>query len=150
LKKLEEFNLLPSPLGMVATKGDNDIINIRSFRIGDKYAEALSSGLKLSYASKINLSQNRLKPKGGLLILKGINPLVSEIDLSDNRIGETNDCIQQIVDGIILDRRFRVEVLNLDSNRITDKQLAVLADALMYSSNRTLRVLSLAQNLISD
>lgn len=93
LKKLEKFNLMPSPLGIVSTKGENDTLNIKNFLIGDKYAEALASGLKLAKAHKLNLSKNRIKPKGGIKILQGVNPEVKEIDLSDNRIGETTECI---------------------------------------------------------
>lgn len=60
---------MPSPLGIVSQKGENNSVNIKSFLIGDKYAEALGSGLKYSHASKINISQNRLKPEGGMKIL---------------------------------------------------------------------------------
>ena len=47
---------------MVSSKGENHTVNIKSFKIGDKYAEALGCGLKYSFAQKINLAQNRLKP----------------------------------------------------------------------------------------
>ena len=60
LTKCDEFNLLPSPIGMVSLKGRNDSINIKQYMIGNQYAEALSNGLKLSIADKINVSSNRL------------------------------------------------------------------------------------------
>ena len=47
---------MPSPLGIVSAKGENDSLNIKSFRIGDKYAEALGYGLRHSHANRINLS----------------------------------------------------------------------------------------------
>ena len=71
-------------MGLVSNKGDNRIINIKSFKIGDKYASALADGLKYSAAETINLAQNRLKPEGALKIIKGINSNVKEVDFSDN------------------------------------------------------------------
>jgi hypothetical protein len=61
--------------------------------IGDKYAEALGNGLKLSIANKLNLASNRLKPQGGLKILQNLNFGLRELDLSNNKIGESNSCI---------------------------------------------------------
>ncbi len=56
LKKIDQYNLIPSPMGLVSNKGDNRIINIKSFKIGDKYASALADGLKYSAAETINLA----------------------------------------------------------------------------------------------
>ena len=120
MKKLEDFNLFPSPLGIVSTKGENSTLNIKSYLMGDRYAEVFSNGLKYSAAQKLNLAQNRLKPNGGVQILKGINPQVREIDLSDNSLGENNECINQLVSRIIQDKRFIIETLVLDSYRITE------------------------------
>ena len=74
LKKCEDLKILPSPFGMVSLKGSDDMINLKSFRVGNQYAGALGKGLKLSAAvSKVNLAENRLSPFGGLKILQGIN-----------------------------------------------------------------------------
>jgi hypothetical protein len=43
-------------MGLVSNKGDNRIINIKSFKIGDKYASALADGLRYSAAETINLA----------------------------------------------------------------------------------------------
>ena len=130
-------------MGIVSAKGEDDTINIKSFLIGDKYAEALGHGLKHSMAHKVNLSQNRLKPTGALKIIEGMNSNIREIDLSDNRIGESNACIEQLVNGVISDRKFLIETLILDQNRINDKQALILFESLLVTSNRSIRVLSL-------
>jgi Leucine-rich repeat (LRR) protein len=119
-------------------------VNIKSYLIGDKYAEALGNGLKYSTANKLNLAQNRLNPTGGLKILQGLNPNVKELDISDNKLGETNDCIDHLANNVIMDRRYQLDTLVLDFNRINDKQLEMLSEALIVSGNRTLRVLSLS------
>lgn len=150
LEKLEKFNLLPSPLGIVSPKGDNSIVNIRSFLIGDKYADALGSGLKYSSASKVNICSNRLKPEGGLKIIKGLNTNIKDIDLSSNQLGQTGACMEYLISNVISDRRFTIETLILDSNKITDRQSITLSEALIFTSNRTIRILSLQQNNIGD
>ena len=108
LKKIEEFHLFPSPMGLVSQRGDDTTLNIHAFKIGEKYAEALSEGLKYSHASRVNLAQNRLRESGGLKILQGLNTNVKDLDLSDNQIGETGHCMQHIVDGIFSDRKYQI------------------------------------------
>ena len=117
--------------------------------IGDKYAEALGSGLKLSVVNKLNLAQNRLHPSGGLKVLQGLNFGVRELDLSNNRLGETQACIEHLAT-IIKDRRYHIEKLILDSNKLGDAHVQVLAEALMISSYKPLKVLSLGENQIGD
>ncbi len=88
MKKCEDFNILLSPFGMASMRGTEDLINLKNFRVGNKYAGALSKGLKLNSAvSRVNLAENRLSPAGGLMFLKGINPKITEIDLSNNSLG---------------------------------------------------------------
>jgi len=41
---------MPTPLGIVSTKGENQSLNIKSYLIGDQYAEALGKGLRYSGA----------------------------------------------------------------------------------------------------
>lgn len=118
--------------------------------IGDKYAEALGNGLQHSYANKVNVASNRLNPKGAIKIIEGLNYNVREIDFSDNRVGEKNQCIQRLVSKTISDRNFKLEVLILDSNMINDEQIGLLIEGLLETGNPHLRVLSLASNLITD
>ena len=134
---------------MVSMRGNNESLNIKQFMIGDKYAEALGSGLKLSVVNKLNLAQNRLHPSGGLKVLQGLNFGVRELDLSNNRLGETQACIEHLAT-IIKDRRYHIEKLILDSNKLGDAHVQVLAEALMISSYKPLKVLSLGENQIGD
>lgn len=43
-------------MGIVARKGQQDEINIKAYRAGNMYAEALSKGIKLIKANKVNFS----------------------------------------------------------------------------------------------
>jgi Ran GTPase-activating protein (RanGAP) involved in mRNA processing and transport len=58
--------------------------------------------------------------------------------------------MEHLVNGILMDRQFMIEVLILDANKINDKQAILLAETLLVTSNKSLRVLSLGQNLITD
>ena len=55
-----------------------------------------------------------------------------------------------IVNGWLNNRKFAIEVLILDSNYLTDKHIFALSDALLQTGNQTLKILSLAQNQITD
>ena len=126
LKKIYDKKLLPSTMGMVSLKGPDNLVNLKSYLVGNKYADCLSKGFKLSQnISKINLSANRLDPTGGTHILKGLNFNIKEIDLSNNRLGSSNNpnevsAFVEKMETILLDRRYQIEVLILDSNRIND------------------------------
>lgn len=59
---------------MVGYKGNEDEINVKSYRMGNNYATAYGLGLQLSTTvKKVNLSDNRLSEKGSFEIIKGIN-----------------------------------------------------------------------------
>eukprot|EP00347_Sterkiella_histriomuscorum_P020671 403336916 len=165
LKKCEDQKLIPSPFGMVSLKGPLDTINLKQFRIGNKYADSLGSGLKLSQAiSKVNLASNRLSPQGGISILKGLNPQIQELDLSNNDLGnctqlpsisnqKNHDPSQLFIEQlneVLHDRQLKIQVLNLNKNKISDIHVNVICEALMVTSNKSLRVLSLNENLITD
>ena len=78
-------------------------------------------------------------------LLQGFNFGIKEIDLSNNRLGEDKSyqCIE-FLSGIIKDRRYLgIEILILDDNRINDAQATMLFEALIITSYKTLRVLSL-------
>ncbi|CDW85718.1 UNKNOWN [Stylonychia lemnae] len=88
LKQCEDLRLIPQTMGIVSLKGNNEVMNLKSFRVGNKYAQSIGKGLQLSQGiTKVNLAQNRLSPTGGLKILKGINYKIQELDLSNNTLG---------------------------------------------------------------
>ena len=47
---------MPTSMGLVSGKGENHSLNIKSYLIGDKYAEALGNGLRYSGAQSLNLA----------------------------------------------------------------------------------------------
>jgi hypothetical protein len=81
----------PDAFGMVRRKGPETELDIRSYGMGDSYAEAFSEGLALyDEVERINLSGNRLTERGGLNILRTLKPVnIIELDLSDNNIGNS-------------------------------------------------------------
>ena len=58
------------------------------YKVGDRYAEVLSEGLKSSpQITKYSLANNRLTPKGANFILSKLSKKAEDIDLSNNNIG---------------------------------------------------------------
>lgn len=59
------------------------------FRLGDKYAEVLSEGIKsVEELNTLELANNRLTPAGADHILSKVNNLTQYIDLAGNSIGK--------------------------------------------------------------
>ena len=62
-------------MGIWRRKGSEEDIDLRLARIGDDYAEALSSSVRyMPSVRKINLASNRMSKKGSNSILKSLNP----------------------------------------------------------------------------
>ena len=61
LNKISKDNMVPKGLGFVHRKGKPNEMNLQSFYMGDKYAEALSIGLEISkFTNTLNVSRNNL------------------------------------------------------------------------------------------
>ncbi len=86
---------------------------------------------------------------GGIKILRGLNYNIKEIDISDNNIGSSLSCIELLCD-ILRDRKYSIEVLKIDSNKINDHHTFMICDCLLMMSNKTLKVLNMGHNLITD
>lgn len=149
LKKCDKSNLYPEMCGIVSRRGLAEEININQYLVGNKFAEVLSKGLKLSKATNINVAANRLSPVGGLKILQGLNYNVKQINIANNNIGKSTKCIEYLTT-LLKDKRYEIEELNLDCNKISDIQVAILSECLMTNGNRVLRTLSLGENSITD
>ncbi len=149
INKCEKSKLMPQPCGIVARKGPIKELNIKNYSVGKEYGLALGKGLRHSVVEKLNVAANRLQAKGGISLLKNLNPQMKNINLSNNDLGENDECMHLLAD-IILDRRYSLETIILDNNGITDLQIGILADALLTSGNRTIKKLSLAGNCITD
>jgi len=96
----------------VAHKGRHASINVRQYRLGNKRAEVLSAGLKLSKAKQLNMSENRLSPAGATKIITSINRNLKVIDLSKNSLGGSQECIDRLCD-LIMDRDYGIQSVNL-------------------------------------
>ena len=90
--------MLPKSCGVVHWKGEEDVVNLKTYMMGNTYAQAFGQGLKHMNAKVVNMSQNRLSMDGTLHILKGLNPGVLDIDLSNNKLGSKG--LNYICEGI--------------------------------------------------
>lgn len=62
---------------------------LSNFRLGDKYAEVVSEGLKSVHSfKKLEMANNRLTPKGADVLLPRLTYNVELLDLSGNNIGK--------------------------------------------------------------
>ena len=70
LLQCEKQNLIPMPFGIVNYKGKEEEINVRSYRMGNDYAQAYGQGLQLAAnIRKLNFADNRLSEKGSFGIV---------------------------------------------------------------------------------
>ena len=71
LSKVSSMKMIPSPLGlMVKKKQPEGTIHAKNLKMGGKYAEALSSSMKLlSNTQVLEMPGNRLGVRGGAAIL---------------------------------------------------------------------------------
>ena len=77
--------MLPKGLGFVHRKGKPNEMNLKSFYMGDDYAEALSLGLEISkFTNTLNVSRNNLSKRGVYAILNKAPITLEQLDLSNN------------------------------------------------------------------
>ncbi|KRX05204.1 hypothetical protein PPERSA_06838 [Pseudocohnilembus persalinus] len=141
--------ITPSKIGLLKRYGEDDILDIKNMRYGDKYAKMLSEGLKGNDRIKdihhYNLSGNKISQKGADNLLPLISQNAEIIDISNNCIGNLG--IDHLSNGL-KSRECRVQYLNIENNLIGDKGIQNLLIAL--ESNSSLKYLNLSKNYISD
>ena len=85
LHKVSKEKMLPKGLGFVHRKGKPNEMNLKSFYMGDDYAEALSLGLEISkFTNTLNVSRNNLSKRGVYAILNKAPITLEQLDLSNN------------------------------------------------------------------
>ena len=85
LSSIGKQKMAPKGLGFVNRKGHVEEMNLNSYYIGDKYAEALSEGLQISKTTRaLNLSRNCLGYRGLYPILAKAPKYLLKLDLSNN------------------------------------------------------------------
>ena len=147
LSQIDRSRLKPESMGLIRRKGREEVIDVAMYSMGDRYAEALSKGIKhITCLSHLNVSSNRLTDFGATQLVDNLAPdTVISIDLSNNQItGRTVDKISEVID----DTRCKLQMLGLEGNKLGDSPIDMLMRTLGY--NETLLELNLARNLLSD
>ena len=81
LKRLENKNLLPLKSGLVKTSCISEI-NASYFNFGGKYAECMSQSFKNKKFKTLKLKNNRLTDRSSSSVIKRVNNMVKNIDIS--------------------------------------------------------------------
>ena len=84
-KEVDKNMLLPRRMGFQSNKEKHGNMFLKSFYIGDRYADPFSKGIKNHQAiKKISLSRCGLKDEGFITIMKNAPHNLKELDISDN------------------------------------------------------------------
>lgn len=145
LSHYEKEKLMPLPLGFGTPKGSSRKLRLNGYCLSDRYAEALSSGLKgVRSLESLELKRNQLSEAGSLRILKSVSAIaLREIDLSYNRIGEK--AIWKLIEICNL-YDTKLTVLDLEQTSLKDNEIEILCRGLRH--NKSLRHLNLANNKV--
>jgi Ran GTPase-activating protein (RanGAP) involved in mRNA processing and transport len=145
LNKSESLHLLPAKIGFIKVRGEETLLKCNHYRMGDKYAEVLSEGLKTSNSvSTLQLSNNRLTSRGADLILSQLTKHTQFIDLSNNNIGSIGCSHLQ---NLLVSKGAKVLELNLEGNKLGDSAIKPLLDAI--AGNNTIKKLNISKNFLS-
>jgi len=146
LGKSENLKLLPSKIGFIKEKGEADKLKLNHYRLGDKYAEVLSEGLKsMRGCNALELANNRLTEVGANHVLSKLTYLTEYVNLSGNSIGKMG--CEHLVSIISL-KNSRIIELNLEGNKLGDNCIGQLCDAIAY--NDSIKKLKIGKNFLSD
>jgi Ran GTPase-activating protein (RanGAP) involved in mRNA processing and transport len=147
LLEAERSRLKPLSMGISRSRGSETTIDLKYGGIGDKYAKALSKGIKhVENIEHLNLRSNRLSEIGSSSILKQVQPSrLQDLNLSDNRIGAKS--LAYVVE-LLLNSRSAIRSLDLESTGIKGPLLMTLCQAV--SDNHSLRSLNLAKNSLDE
>jgi Ran GTPase-activating protein (RanGAP) involved in mRNA processing and transport len=99
-----------------------------NMRYGDKYADLLSDGLKkVTNVNQFFLKNNRINNQGADELLQTISVRAKIIDLQSNSVGRLG-C--EHISQALLNRECRLEILNLENNKLGDSCVMLVADSL--------------------
>jgi hypothetical protein len=147
LQQIDKNQLKPESMGLIRRKGKEEEIDVAMYGMGDRYADALSQGIKhIDCLSKLNVSGNRLTDFGASQLVRNLAAdTVVAIDLSNNMI--TGKTVEQVCEALD-DARCKLQMLGLEGNKLGDSAVHTLMRTLGY--NETLLDLNLARNLLGD
>jgi Ran GTPase-activating protein (RanGAP) involved in mRNA processing and transport len=144
---IEKAGTIPRGMGFVNKQKNINELNVENQFMGSQYVDALSKGVAFArYVTDLKLKDTGLETAGAIKIVKGMASRIKSLDISYNpSIGLE---FYQVLGEILQDPKASLEVLNLEGNRMGDKALEVVCEALSYS--RTIKVLNLSKNEITD
>ncbi|EGR31140.1 leucine rich repeat protein [Ichthyophthirius multifiliis] len=148
LKEIEKQKLLPCKLGIIKSKGENTDIKINNMHYGDKYAKVISQGIKqIQSITNFTLGKNRISKKGADDLLQIIARKATILDLEGNQISYIGcDHIGRALEA----RECKIEVLNLEDNKLGDKAINMILQSVLNNINNSLITLNISKNYISD
>jgi hypothetical protein len=161
MTQLDKQTLLPSPLGIIKRSSDKlgitnlhkKEINIQTYGIGDKYANAFSARIytfsariyTLRDTQVLNIYKNRLTNKGPIIILQRLPFNIVSFNLSHNQLSLPSfTVISQILETHSLKK------LVLEDNRGGDAGVSMLCLSLAQNSSASLTLLNVAKNRVTD
>lgn len=145
MHKSESLKAFPGCYGMIKAEGERNVLKLGSYRLGDKYSEIVSSGMReLKELDEYVFSRNRLTDRGFGQLLATINSDVVRLDFSNNQIHSVDSHLMKILSS----KESRLEHLNLENNKLGDAAMASLVLAL--GANRTVRYLNLNRNFLGN
>ena len=115
---------------------------------GDLYAQVLGEGLKrVPSVQNFYLQGNRITNVGSGDLLKTISKKAKVLQLSQNNIGRIG-C--EHISASLNEKEYksRIEILNLEDNKLGDTSVGLILDALV--TNKTLKILNLSKNYLTD
>jgi hypothetical protein len=147
LLEIERSKLKPMSIGISRARGKESTIDIRHRLIGDKYAKAMSEGMRYIHTlEKLNLKSNRLTEVGSASILRRVqSSRLQDLNLSDNQLGAAS--IAHLVE-LLQANRCSIRSLDLEGTALKGQLLADLCQVI--SDNSSLRFLSLAKNSLDQ
>ncbi|EGR29347.1 leucine rich repeat protein [Ichthyophthirius multifiliis] len=148
LDQAQKLSILPCKIGLIKQKGNEEDLRINSMMYGDLYAKVLSEGLKrLSSVQNFYLQGNRITNKGSGDLLKTISRKAKILQLQQNSIGRIG-C--EHIAASLSEKEFksRIEVLNLENNKLGDISVGLILDALQ--TNKSLKKMNLSKNYLTD
>jgi hypothetical protein len=146
LSRLNHSLLLPEPMGLVKSSGQDLDLNASVYSMGDCYAEAIADGISVLDMERVTLRRNRLTDVGVRKVLGRLKAnYLLELDLSYNYIGYSS--IAKLTE-VLQAHNAALRILRLEGLKLTDASLVILSGGL--SNCDLLQELALARNSIGD
>ncbi|CAD8076292.1 unnamed protein product [Paramecium sonneborni] len=145
-EKIQTERLMPRTLKLLADSPDKLVAN--NIFGSDKYVQLFAEGISSSHFNnlkRLQLRNNKLNNNRTCFLTQRLPSSIIELDFSNNKIGTSG--IQSICN-YISSRNYNIQHLNLEGNNLKD--LAVLTILKTLNDSKSIRVLKLSKNQITD